>query len=115
MRGTVAQSILGVFDADAVGRKAAGVIVPEFMKGDIDTGCFGQAFKVFGPAARVLEFDIFGDRSSSALLLIAGNGAQLLFWDAGFCELLAKTGLFVIRFDNRDAGLSTKFDFLRKE
>jgi pimeloyl-ACP methyl ester carboxylesterase len=57
-----------------------------------------------------IEYDTFGDRSSSALLLIAGNGAQLLFWDAEFCELLAKTGLFVIRFDNRDAGLSTKFD-----
>lgn len=57
-----------------------------------------------------IEYETFGDRSSSALLLIAGNGAQLLFWDAGFCELLAKTGLIVIRFDNRDAGLSTKFD-----
>lgn len=57
-----------------------------------------------------IEYDTFGDRSSSVLLLIAGNGAQLLFWDAGFCELLAQKGLFVIRFDNRDAGLSTKFD-----
>lgn len=57
-----------------------------------------------------LEYDTFGDKSSSALLLIAGNGTQLLFWDTEFCELLAKTGLFVIRFDNRDAGLSTKFD-----
>ncbi|MEN6414582.1 MAG: alpha/beta hydrolase [Veillonellales bacterium] len=57
-----------------------------------------------------IEYDTFGDSSSSALLLIAGNGAQMLFWDAELCELLAKTGLFVIRFDNRDAGLSTKFD-----
>lgn len=57
-----------------------------------------------------LEYDTFGDRSFPALLLIAGNGAQLLFWEAGFCELLAKKGFFVIRFDNRDAGLSTKFD-----
>ena len=56
LRGTVAQTVLGVFDADAVGRKAAGVIVPEFMKGDIDAGRFGQALKVFGPVARVLEF-----------------------------------------------------------
>lgn len=56
-----------------------------------------------------IEYDTFGNRSSAALLLIAGNGTQLLFWDAGFCELLAKTGLFVIRFDNRDSGLSTKF------
>lgn len=57
-----------------------------------------------------IEYDTFGDSSFPALLLIAGNGAQMIFWDAEFCELLAETGLFVIRFDNRDAGLSTKFD-----
>jgi pimeloyl-ACP methyl ester carboxylesterase len=57
-----------------------------------------------------IEYDTFGDRSSPALLLIAGNGAQLIFWEVEFCELLANTGHFVIRFDNRDSGLSTKFD-----
>ncbi|MES9996418.1 alpha/beta fold hydrolase [Desulfovibrio aminophilus] len=57
-----------------------------------------------------IEYDTFGDASSPALLLIAGNGAQLFFWEAGFCGMLAEAGLFVIRFDNRDAGLSTKFD-----
>jgi pimeloyl-ACP methyl ester carboxylesterase len=57
-----------------------------------------------------IEYDTFGDSSFPALLLIAGNGAQMIVWDAEFCELLAKTGLFIIRFDNRDAGLSTKFD-----
>lgn len=51
-----------------------------------------------------------GDRASPALLLIAGNGAQLNFWEPDFCEMLAKKGFFVIRFDNRDAGLSTKCD-----
>jgi len=56
-----------------------------------------------------IEYDAFGDSSFPALLLIAGNGAQTIFWDAEFCESLAKTGLYVIRFDNRDAGLSTKF------
>jgi len=57
-----------------------------------------------------IEYDTFGDKSSPALLLIAGNGAQLIYWEVEFCELLAKAGLFIIRFDNRDAGLSTKFD-----
>lgn len=57
-----------------------------------------------------IEYETFGDRSSPALLLIAGNGAQMIVWDTEFCELLAKTGLFVIRFDNRDSGLSMKFD-----
>lgn len=57
-----------------------------------------------------IEYDTFGDRSFPALLLVAGNGAQLMFWDVEFCGLLAKKGYFVIRFDNRDAGLSTKFE-----
>jgi pimeloyl-ACP methyl ester carboxylesterase len=57
-----------------------------------------------------IEYETFGQPSNPALLLIAGNGAQLLFWDAPFCELLVKAGFFVIRFDNRDSGLSTKFD-----
>ncbi|GAB6127110.1 alpha/beta hydrolase [Humidesulfovibrio idahonensis] len=57
-----------------------------------------------------IEYETFGERSRPALLLIAGNGAQMLVWDAAFCELLVQAGFFVIRFDNRDAGLSTKFD-----
>ncbi|PKN70063.1 MAG: alpha/beta hydrolase [Deltaproteobacteria bacterium HGW-Deltaproteobacteria-12] len=57
-----------------------------------------------------IEYDTFGDSSFPALLLIAGNGAQLFFWDVEFCKLLVKKGYYVIRFDNRDAGLSTKFD-----
>lgn len=57
-----------------------------------------------------IAYDTFGERSQPAFLLIAGNGAQMLFWDAALCDRLARTGLFVIRFDNRDAGLSTKFD-----
>lgn len=57
-----------------------------------------------------IAYDVFGDKTSAAVLLIAGNGAQLLFWETDFCAALAATGLFVIRFDNRDVGLSTKFD-----
>jgi len=57
-----------------------------------------------------IEYETFGDHYSPALLLIAGCGAQMLFWEVDFCESLAKNGFFVIRFDNRDAGLSTKFD-----
>ena len=57
-----------------------------------------------------IEYDTFGDSSCPALLLVAGNGAQIYFWDAEFCKLLVKKGYFVIRFDNRDAGLSTKFE-----
>lgn len=57
-----------------------------------------------------IEYDTFGDSSSAPLLLIMGLGAQMILWDEEFCERLAEKGHFVIRFDNRDVGLSTKFD-----
>lgn len=57
-----------------------------------------------------IEYDTFGDGSSPALLLVMGAGGQMILWDAEFCEALAKRGHFVIRFDNRDVGLSTKFE-----
>jgi pimeloyl-ACP methyl ester carboxylesterase len=57
-----------------------------------------------------IEYEAFGNRANPALLLIAGNGAQLLFWEIEFCKMLEEAGFFVIRFDNRDAGLSTKFE-----
>jgi len=57
-----------------------------------------------------IEYDTFGDNSSPAVLLIMGGGSQMIYWEVEFCEILAKKGYFVIRFDNRDIGLSTKFD-----
>lgn len=57
-----------------------------------------------------IEYDTFGDNSSPALLLIMGGGSQMIYWEVEFCEVLAKKGHFVIRFDNRDVGLSTKFE-----
>lgn len=57
-----------------------------------------------------IEYDTFGASSSPTLLLIMGAGGQLISWDLEFCESLVKRGLFVIRFDNRDVGLSTKFE-----
>ena len=57
-----------------------------------------------------LEYDTFGDPGAPPLLLIMGLGAQMISWDDEFCELLAGRGFRVIRFDNRDCGLSTKLD-----
>jgi pimeloyl-ACP methyl ester carboxylesterase len=58
------------------------------------------------------ELDIYyedmGDPNDPAVLLIMGLGAQLLLWRKGFCEKLVNQGLRVIRYDNRDVGLSTK-------
>ena len=54
-----------------------------------------------------LEYETFGDAAAQPLLLIAGLGAQMLSWDGDFCRLLASRGFHVVRFDNRDVGLST--------
>jgi pimeloyl-ACP methyl ester carboxylesterase len=54
-----------------------------------------------------LEYQVFGDRKAPPVLLIAGLGAQMLSWDEDFCRLLAGRGFRVIRFDNRDVGVST--------
>lgn len=56
-----------------------------------------------------IEFDTFGKASGRPLLLIAGLSCQLIHWDEALCKQLARRGHYVIRFDNRDTGLSTKF------
>ena len=55
-------------------------------------------------------YDTFGDRSDPPLLLVMGFTAQLIAWNDVFCTMLADRGRFVIRFDNRDVGLSTHLD-----
>ena len=57
-----------------------------------------------------LEYDTFGKETDPALLLIMGFTAQMVMWDPEFCDMLAAGGLRVIRFDNRDCGLSTHLD-----
>ncbi len=57
-----------------------------------------------------IEYVTEGDPSNPALLLVMGLGAQLITWPQGFVDGLRDRGFFVIRFDNRDCGLSTKFE-----
>ena len=57
-----------------------------------------------------LEYEVIGNPSDPPLLLIMGLGGQLLAWDDEFVLGLARRGHFVIRYDNRDVGLSTKLD-----
>ena len=54
-----------------------------------------------------LCYDTFGDPSDPTMLLIMGLGAQMVAWEEEFCQQLADHGFHVVRFDNRDAGLST--------
>jgi pimeloyl-ACP methyl ester carboxylesterase len=57
-----------------------------------------------------IAYQTFGDRSDPTMLLVMGLGAQLIHWPEEFCELLASRGFHVVRFDNRDVGLSTKIE-----
>lgn len=59
-----------------------------------------------------IEYDTFGNPEHPAMLLIMGLACQMILWHEDFCQRLADLGYFVIRFDNRDVGLSTKFDHL---
>jgi pimeloyl-ACP methyl ester carboxylesterase len=56
-----------------------------------------------------IEYDEFGATDAPAILLVMGLGTQMTAWSLPFCERLAGHGFRVIRFDNRDVGLSSKF------
>jgi pimeloyl-ACP methyl ester carboxylesterase len=57
-----------------------------------------------------LEYETLGSPSDPPLVMIAGFGSQLVSWPREFCQLLADGGRYVVSFDNRDCGLSTKMD-----
>ncbi len=57
-----------------------------------------------------LEYDTFGNAEAPPLLLVMGLGGQLTAWRQAFVDALVARNFFVIRFDNRDIGLSTWFD-----
>ena len=57
-----------------------------------------------------IEYETFGVSKNPALILMEGHGAQMVKWDTEYCKMFAAKNLYVIRFDNRDCGLSTKFD-----
>ncbi|AYU77878.1 hydrolase-like protein [Leishmania donovani] len=58
----------------------------------------------------MLCYSAFGDPSDPCILLIMGMNATSLMWDTRFCGYLAAAGFYVIRYDNRDVGLSTHLD-----
>ncbi len=57
-----------------------------------------------------IEYEVHGNPKNQPLLLIMGLGAQLITWDEGFVDELVKRGFYVIRYDNRDSGLSSKME-----
>ena len=52
----------------------------------------------------------FGDPGDPPILLVMGIGASMLWWDEGFCRMLADGGRFVIRYDHRDTGRSVSYE-----
>ncbi len=66
--------------------------------------------KKVGPSKIDIVYQRFGSTDAPPLLLIMGGGAQMIAWPDGFCFELVNNGLQVIRFDNRDTGLSTHFN-----
>jgi pimeloyl-ACP methyl ester carboxylesterase len=63
-----------------------------------------------GGSALHLEVEQFGTADKGTILLIMGLGTQLIAWPLDFCQRLAVAGYRVIRYDNRDVGLSSKID-----
>ena len=64
----------------------------------------------FVPANGIqLCYETFGDPANPPMVLIMGLAAQMIIWDDEFCAQLAARGFWVVRFDNRDIGMSTRF------
>jgi pimeloyl-ACP methyl ester carboxylesterase len=59
-----------------------------------------------------IAYDTFGNKDNDPILLIMGLSCQMIIWEDEFCFRLAEKGFYVIRFDNRDVGMSTKMTAL---
>jgi pimeloyl-ACP methyl ester carboxylesterase len=57
-----------------------------------------------------IAYGTFGEREGRPLLLVMGLSRQMVAWPEAFCKRLAEIGHFVVRFDNRDVGLSSKME-----
>src|SRR6476659_7183766 len=70
----------------------------------------GASPEHFAPLPGGVEicYQTFGDPSGDPLLLVIGLGGPMTWWDPDFCRLLAEEGFYVIRYDNRDTGRSSR-------
>ncbi|ADG96708.1 alpha/beta hydrolase fold protein [Segniliparus rotundus DSM 44985] len=68
-----------------------------------------------GHAPVQLFYEEFGAATDPTVLLVMGLGAQMLLWPTDLCEELARLGFHVVRFDNRDIGLSSRLDGLQSK
>jgi pimeloyl-ACP methyl ester carboxylesterase len=77
------------------------------MVNGFDASIAGEKASKVGPAAIDIFYQRLGNRDAPLLLLIMGVGAQSIAWPDAFCHALVDHGLQLVRFDNRDVGLST--------
>ena len=59
-----------------------------------------------------LEYETFGNSTDPSIVLVMGLGMQLIMWPKPLCDMLAAKGFYVVRFDNRDVGLSSHLEHL---
>src|SRR3954452_10128853 len=97
----------------------AGLPVPDDPAGPVGDHAPGAGPVVFVPDTQYaaanglkLAYETFGQKSNPPVLLIMGLGTQMIAWPDELCEQIADRGFYVVRFDNRDAGLSTHLDDL---
>ncbi|MCX6397905.1 MAG: alpha/beta hydrolase [Propionibacteriales bacterium] len=66
--------------------------------------------ELFAPVSADVElcYQTFGDPDAEPLLLVMGLGGPMTWWDQDLCTLLARRGFYVIRYDNRDVGRSSR-------
>ena len=84
-----------------------------YARGTVNTKEARVAFAHNGEVE--LYYETFGVAGDPALLLVNGLGSQCINYRAEFCQQIADRGYFVIRYDNRDVGHSTKFDHARPD
>jgi pimeloyl-ACP methyl ester carboxylesterase len=79
----------------------------ESASGATDVATSGE---LFAPVASGVElcYQTFGDPDGEPMLLVMGLATQMTFWDPDLCAMLARRGYYVIRFDNRDVGRSSR-------
>jgi pimeloyl-ACP methyl ester carboxylesterase len=82
---------------------------PEASEGSTDADVARSA-ELFAPVPSGVElcYQTFGDPTDEPMLLVMGLATQMTFWDPAFCSMLARRGYYVIRFDNRDVGRSSR-------
>jgi pimeloyl-ACP methyl ester carboxylesterase len=85
---------------------------PETHPPDRDAGAppVPTSPELFAPVATGVElcYQTFGDPEDPPMLLVMGLATQMTYWDTAFCSMLARRGYFVVRFDNRDVGRSSR-------